>query len=165
MPSQVGSSNEMPWGIRVTSVWLIALSRRTLVNTFAWLQFADSYLFSWSDTHCTTVKLNIPSFSLPVPPLGVLCTPFITINTTHCSRRKYVYCCHSLIGHLFNVFPLSFSRSFSLSASAFIVRSECIVRKSNTHLMIMDRRASEWREIGTGRRAGKSDPNISKVQT
>lgn len=36
-----------------------------------------------------------------------LSTSFITINIAHCSDRKYVYCCHSLIGHLFNVFSLS----------------------------------------------------------
>lgn len=91
-----------------------------------------------------------------------LYTSFITINISHCSQHKYVYYCHSLIGHLFNVFSLSL---LSLSAPLFIVRSECIVRKSNTYLMIMDWCASEWRKIGTEQRAGKSDPNISKVQT
>lgn len=30
--------------------------------------------------------------------------------------------------------------------------------------MIMDSRASEWREIETQQRAGKSDPAISKVE-
>lgn len=54
------------------------------------------------------------------------------------------------------MFSLSLDLSVvSLSTSLFIVSGECIVRKSNAYLMIMDWCAGEWREIGTERRAGK----------
>lgn len=114
--------------------------------------------------HCPFITATPPPSPLPAAmnscsvsrPIN-LYTSFITINIAHCSHCKCVYCRHSHIDHLFNV--------FSDTVPLFIVRSDCIVSKSNTYLMITAWCASEWREIGTEWHAGKSDPNISKVQT